>query len=177
MPQSQQTQMVHQQPQQHGGGGLLRSLLRPFMPEVSAGIDIASGLLHGKPDSMSQGLAMATKAIGEGGEAEQNPEEVSGTPGEVTPGDVPEANPVMAMNNPQEEMAEGGMGSPEEEAAEGEGLTPEQMASLQSLDKQFPGVHMELTKDPGLLDGASNMVNKLRYMYRKQAQQQGGVQA
>ena len=159
-----------------GGGGLLRNLLRPFMPEVSAGIDIASGLIHGKPDAMSQGLAMATKAIGgdEGG-AEQNPEEVSGTPGEVTPGDVPQPNAV-AMNNPQEEMAEGGTGLPGEEEAEGEDLTPEQMASLQTLDKQFPGVHMELTKDPGLLDGASNMVNKLRYMYRKQSQQ-GGVQA
>lgn len=175
MPQSQHTQMIQQRPQQSGGGGLLRNLLRPFMPEVSAGIDMASGLLHGNAGSLGQGLSMASKALqGDAASSQESPE-MSGAPGEVTPGDMPEVNPVQAQapiqgDDDGDEMAM----TADQGDADGDELTPDQMASLQHLDKQFPGVHQELMQDPGLLDGAGNLVNKLRYMYRKQ---QGGVQA
>ena len=158
---------VIQPPKESGPkGGFLRELIRPFYPQVAAGIDVASGLMHGNGDEMSKGLASASQALGS---EEEGPVDGEGeeAPGEVTPGELLAVNPVggdepEAIDNPEEEASE-------------EDLTPEQMASLQQIDQQFPGINQELAADPLLLDGVGNMVNKLRYMYRKQAQ--GGVQA
>lgn len=149
-----------------GGGGLLRSLLRPFMPEVAAGIDMADGaitaLSGGGGGGLSSSLAQASKMLSGGEGGEEGGEEMS--EGGVDPGEVPEVNPVMASaEDPSQDVG----------AEEGEELSDEQMAALRQLDQQFPGVNQELASDPSLLDGASNMVNKLRYMYRKQAG--GGV--
>jgi len=150
-----------------GGGGLLRSLLRPFMPEVAAGIDMADGaitaLSGGGGGGLQGSLAQASKMLSGGEGATEYPGKKM-SEGGVDPGKVPEVNPVMASAETQDMGAE-----------EGEELTDEQMAAFQQLDQQFPGVNQQFAADPSLLDGASNMVNKLRYMYRKQAG--GGVVA
>lgn len=165
MPQAQQTQVTHQQ-QGGRGGGLLRSLLRPFMPEVSAGLDVASSLLHGDAaGAAGQVAGQAAKMMG-GGEEEAPQEE-----GGITPGEVPDVNPVQ----PQQMMAMNEEADPNEMEPDGDvdDFTPEQMQSLQMISQQFPGLDGELQSDPGLLDGAGNLVSKLsRYYKRQQAPQQ-----
>jgi len=102
-----------------------------------------------------------------GGGEEEAPQEEGG----ITPGEVPDVNPVQ----PQQMMAMNEEADPNEMEPDGDvdDFTPEQMQSLQMISQQFPGLDGELQSDPGLLDGAGNLVSKLsRYYKRQQAPQQ-----
>lgn len=182
----QQQTRVMQQGGGHQGsrGGILRSLLRPFMPEVSAGIDIASGLLHGDP---SQALGMASKAISGAMGGEDSGEEDPPMDDKVQPGNPDE---VLASNGgpSQGGGAEGGQGmsgggseemDPNEPEPDGDqdDFTPEQLQSLNFIAQQFPTWNTELQKDPSLLDGAGNLIQKLSNHYKRQQMQPQQVQA
>jgi len=165
MSQAQQTQVMHQQQQGGRGGGLLRTLLRPFMPEVAAGLDVASGLLHGDPSAAVGQAAKIIKKNNEGGE--KAPQEEGG----ITPGKVPQVNPITPPDGQAMAMA-GEEANPNEPEPDGDqdDFTPEQMQSLQMISQQFPGLDGELQADPGLLDGAGNLVSKLNRYYKQQRQ-------
>ena len=182
----QQTRVMQQPHQQRGGhGGILRSLLRPFMPEVSAGLDAASGLLHGDP---SQALGMASKAISEAMNKKDNKKkEDPPMDDKVQPGNPDQ---VLASNGgpSQGGGAEGGQGmsgggseemDPNEPEPDGDqdDFTPEQLQSLNFIAQQFPTWNTELQKDPSLLDGAGNLIQKLSNYYKRQQVQPQQVQA
>jgi len=180
----QKTHVMHEggQRQQGNRGGILRSLLRPFMPEVSAGIDIASGLLHGDP---SQALGAASKAIAEEMTGEEAPPEDPPMDDKVQPGNPDEALAMDAAPPASGGGAEGGMGmaggggggaeemNPNEPEPDGDqdDFTPEQMQSLNFIAQQFPTWNTELQKDPSLLDGAGNLIKKLGNYYKRQQPQ------
>lgn len=171
MPQSQQTQQIRQPQQRSGGGGLLRSILRPFMPEVSAGIDMADALING-----GDAGGAATQLVGMLSKGEEEEEPPPGVEVEKVPDftDNPDKH-VLAMST----SGQGGGGFPYEESDPDEGepdededdLTPEQMTALQQIEKMAPGLDKELQDDPGLLDGAESLVQKLRRYYRQQSQE------
>ena len=181
----QQTRVMQQPHQQQGGhGGILRSLLRPFMPEVSAGLDAASGLLHGNP---SQALGMASKAIAGEMSGEDSGEEDPPMDDKVQPGNPDEA---LASNGGPSQGGgyEGGQGmggggseemDPNEPEPDGDqdDFTPEQLQSLNFIAQQFPTWNTELQKDPSLLDGAGNLIQKLSNHYKRQQVQPQQVQA
>lgn len=178
----QRTHVMHEggQRQQGNKGGILRSLLRPFMPEVAAGLDIASGLLHGDP---SQALGAASKAIAggmmgeEGGDTGEPPMD-----DKVQPGNPDEALAMDAAPPASGGGAEGGMGmagggaeemNPNEPEPDGDvdDFTPEQLQSLNYIAQQFPTWNSEILQDPQLLDGASNLLQKLSNHYKRQQPQ------
>lgn len=166
MSQAQQTQVMHQQQQGGRGGGLLRTLLRPFMPEVAAGLDVASGLLHGDPSAAVGQAAKIIKKNNEGGE--KAPQEEGG----ITPGKVPQVNPITPPDGQAMAMA-GEEANPNEPEPDGDqdDFTPEQMQSLQMISQQFPGIDKELQSQPELLDGAGALVSKLSRYYKRQSMQ------
>lgn len=177
MPQ-QQSPMVLQQPKQKsGGGGILRSILRPFMPEVAAGIDAADGVLTAlRGGDGSDGFAQAAKMLksemdGEGGE-----EEKPGTV-EVPPNPTLSGGPTGGMGGAMGGGAGGGGGGSPEEEDENEGepdededdFNPAEWDSVNKIASLLPGVGSELESDPGLLDGVMNLAMKLKKHYGRSA--------
>lgn len=163
MSQAQQTQVMHQQQQGGRGGGLLRTLLRPFMPEVAAGLDVASGLLHGDPSAaVGQAAKMMEKSDKGSKKAPQEKDKVN-------PGEVPQVNPITPPDGQAMAMA-GEEANPNEPEPDGDqdDFTPEQRQSLQMISQQFPGLDKELQSQPELLDGAGALVSKLSRYYKRQ---------
>lgn len=156
---SQQTQVIQNQPQK-SRGGILRTLLRPFMPEVATGLDVASGLLKGDP---SAALTQASKMMS-GDEQAGGEEEAPSREGTVTPGEIPDVNPIA----PPEAGQEMAMEDPQ---AQGEDFTPEQLQSLNMIAQQFPTWNQDLQQEPELLDGAGALISKLSSFYKRQRPQ------
>lgn len=163
MPQ-QQAPMVLQQPKQKsGGGGILRSILRPFMPEVAAGIDAADGVLTAlRGGDGSDGFAQAAKMLKGGLEGEGDDEEAAGEPGTV---EVPEG-PVMAMGHGAEEDPENEEPPGEEEPDD---FNPAELDSLNKIASAFPDFDSELQAEPGLLDGVMGLAMRLKKHYGRSA--------
>lgn len=152
----QPTQVINQKPQR-SQGGILRSLLRPFMPEVAAGIDAADSLLSG--EGAGDALAMAAKML-----QKEDLGEDEDPPGTVE----------ISGGTPDELQAEEGLGGGQGGGSGGGGsfdFSPPELESLQQITSAFPEWESEISEDPALLDGVMALAGKLKGYFSKQGGQ------
>ena len=134
-------------------GGILRSILRPFMPEVAAGIDAADSLLSG--EGAGGALAMASKMLQK----------------EDLGGDEDPPVTVELEGGDPEERGEAEDGPGEEADEEGSfDFTPPELESLKQIVAALPGAEAELREDPSLLDGVMTMAGKLKSYFAQGGQ-------
>lgn len=187
MPKQAGTQVVQPQ-QQKSGGGILRSLLRPFMPEVSAGLDAVSGLLHGDASQAAGAVAGAVTGEDAGNDAYSQAKGIPEDGASISEawngakqpasgfGEINLADPSQGQAwSGAEAGAAGGEESNPQEAEpdqdEDDVITPEQMQSIHELSRQFPKETQELLSDPSLVGGMQGMLQKIQQYLKTQ---QGG---
>ncbi len=177
MPESQQTIVEKKAPPKKKPS--LLSFLEPFITAVAPEIGVPLKLAHGAFNAV-QGKGDIGDSLTQVSELMKGDE--GGDP--PPPGPPPleeESTPEQALASADQQPSGGGMGggsasgmgggeSPEHD------FSPPELASLQQLTKAFPGIDTEIQDNPSLLDGAGNLVAKLKNYYSKQ-QKQGGVQA